>query len=148
MGFSTICLSFVFLTMNFLYKPFWNGIASPLIIMSLVYLFIGYKIVAVNSKKEKEWANLTPTNHSDFLSTEFKRIKKTEAKFKPLSNVFMMLMLLSTIFILLGFGTKLGAFSIGTGLGLLAPSAVIYLTNQYRAFNVGMHINFLNSRSK
>lgn len=147
-GFSTACLLVVFLTMNALPYPLWRGIASPLIIMALLHLIAGSSIVVINSKKEKEWENTPNSDRTNFLASEFPRIKKIDDKFKISANVLMVLILLSALFIILGFITNLGDFAVGTGLGLLVPSAVIYLLDQYRAFNVGTHLNFLNSRSK
>lgn len=147
-SFSTICLVSPYLTESILPKRLYISMMLPIRIMALIQLAIGLVILVTNSQKEKEWKNIDQENRFSFLIFERKRVKKIDTNLRKLSNVFMVLILLSGLFIILGFVAKWGDFSIGTGIGLLIPSAVIYLIDQYRAFNVGTHLSFLNRRPK
>ena len=148
LGFAVLCMLFSYITENLLPKSLWTGMMLPLRVMALIHFVVGLDTVVTNSKKEKNWKNISEENRFNFLKTERKRIKRIDTKFKTSSNVLMMLILMAAILIILGFAANWGDFAIGTGLGLLIPSSVSYLLDQYRAFNVGTHLNFLNTRPK
>ena len=147
-GFAVICMITTYLTEGLLSKTLSIGIMTPLRILSFIQFIVGIECVFTNSKKEKEWENIATENRFTFLTCERKRVKRIDGGLKKLENIFMLLILLGFVFLLLGFIAKWGDLAIGTGIGLLVASAIIYLINLYRAFNVGTHLNYLNTRPK
>jgi len=124
----------------------WIGVSLPLLYLCIIEVAKGMQLIVVNKKRLTEWHQLDPEDLGLYMRTERKRLTVVEKNLKKLEYVFMLLIFFGFILIFLGIFVKWGDFAIGNGVGVLLPSAFIYIVDLYRSFNVGTHLSHLKKR--
>lgn len=144
--FAVLLIGIISIAKYYFPSRLWIGMSVPALVLCLIEIAKGSHLFKINRKRLEEWYNLGEDGLVPYMITERKRLIEIEKSFKKSEYVFMLLIFLGFVLIFLGIAIKWGDFAIGNGVGLLLPSAFIYIVDLYRSFNVGTHLSHLKKR--